>query len=47
MRLLEEEKLPGEYEIELDVSDLPAGVYFIKLQAGEQIGIKKLIVTRL
>ncbi len=43
--IMEEEKLPGEHEIEVDVSDLPAGVYFVRLQAGGQIVTKKLIVT--
>ena len=44
-RLIDEEQLPGEHEIELDVSDLPAGVYFVKLQVGNDLALRKLIVT--
>jgi len=43
-RICEEEKLPGEYEVEVDVSELPAGVYFVKMQAGNDIAVRKLIV---
>lgn len=42
-RLLNEVKTPGEYEMEIDVSELPAGAYFIRLQAGEQVVVKKII----
>ena len=33
--LVDEFKPAGRYEIELDASDLPSGVYFYKLQAGD------------
>ncbi|MEA3479181.1 MAG: T9SS type A sorting domain-containing protein [Bacteroidota bacterium] len=42
--LLNEVKMPGEYELEIDVSDLAPGIYIVRLQAGEQTGIRKLIV---
>jgi len=44
-RLIDEGQLPGEHEIELDVSDLPAGVYFVKLQVGDDIIVRKLVVS--
>ncbi|MEA3478003.1 MAG: T9SS type A sorting domain-containing protein [Bacteroidota bacterium] len=40
-RLSDEEKLPGRYEIEIDVRDLPAGVYFIRIQSGGQVTTRK------
>jgi len=43
-RLLNEVKTPGEYNMEIDVSELPSGAYFLRLQAGEQVAVKKLIV---
>jgi len=43
-RLLNEVKMPGEYEIEIDVRDLPPGVYFIRMQAGDQVVTEKLVV---
>jgi len=43
-RLLNEEQLPGEYEIEVDLSEVPAGVYFIRFVAGNQVVMKKLII---
>jgi len=42
-RLLEEEKEAGEYELELDMSELLPGVYFCTLQTGYGIQIVKLI----
>jgi len=44
-RLLKEVKMPGGYEIEVDLSDLPTGVYFVRLQAGDDIETAKIIVT--
>jgi hypothetical protein len=43
-RLLNEVKTPGEYEMEIDVSELPIGVYFFRVQAGKQAVVKKLII---
>jgi len=43
-RLLDEMQMPGEHEVEVDVSTLPAGVYFIRLQTGAKIIVRKLIV---
>jgi len=35
---------PGEYELEFDVSDLPGGMYFVRMQSGESYAISKLVV---
>lgn len=36
---------PGTYELEIDVSQLPAGVYYIRIQAGKELVVRKLIVS--
>jgi len=41
---LEEEMMPGEHEIVIDVSYLPAGIYFIRTQLGSSTIVKKLVV---
>ena len=43
-RLLDEKQMPGEHVLEIDVSRLPAGVYFVRIQAGAELVVKKLIV---
>jgi hypothetical protein len=42
--LVDEAKSPGDYTVGMDVSDLPAGVYLVRLQAGGQSAVRKLIV---
>jgi hypothetical protein len=42
--LINEMAYPGEYEIEVDVSDLPAGIYVVSLQSGNSITTGRLIV---
>ena len=42
--LQDDVKSPGEYTVRIDVSDLPAGVYLVRLQAGEQSAVRKLVV---
>jgi hypothetical protein len=37
-------KSPGEYSVRVDVSGLPAGVYVVRLQAGEERVVRKLVV---
>ena len=44
-RLTEEEKMRDEYEIEIDVSDQPDGVYFVWLQTADSTAVRKLIVA--
>jgi hypothetical protein len=35
---------PGEYNVRMDVSGLPPGVYLVRLQAGGQSAVRKLVV---
>jgi hypothetical protein len=44
--LINEEKIPGYYEIEFDGSNLPSGVYFYRIQTGNFTDIKKLILIK-
>jgi hypothetical protein len=38
-------KMPaGEHEIEIDISDLPCGVYFVRVQDGNEVAAAKLLV---
>ena len=39
-------KQPGEYEIEINDSNIPSGVYFYQLKAGEFIQTKKMILIK-
>jgi photosystem II stability/assembly factor-like uncharacterized protein len=44
--LVNEEKHTGEYEIEFNAIDLPSGIYFYKLQAGQLLETKKMILLK-
>jgi hypothetical protein len=44
--LLSENKPEGNYNIEFDAADLPSGVYFYKISAGEYLDVKKMILLR-
>jgi hypothetical protein len=44
--LVNEEKPAGNYEVNFDASKLSSGVYFYKLQAGNFIETKKMILIR-
>jgi len=47
-KLVDEEKSPGEYEIEIDANKLGlvSGVYFYKMTAKDFVSIKKLIYLK-
>jgi len=42
--MMDEVKSPGEYAVWMEVSNLPAGVYLVRLQVGGQDAVKKLVV---
>jgi hypothetical protein len=42
-RLLNELRKPGTYEMEIDLSDLPAGMYFVRLHLGNEVITRKLV----
>ena len=44
--LVKEEKPAGSYEVEFDASGLPSGVYFYKLQAGNFVETKKMVLMK-
>jgi len=44
--LVNEKLKPGEYEVTFDGSNLPSGVYFYKLQAGDFTETKKMILIK-
>ncbi len=44
--LVNEEKSPGIYTVTLDGSNLSSGIYFYRLQAGEFVQTKKLILMK-
>jgi hypothetical protein len=44
--LVNEKKPAGNYKVEFTAAELPSGVYFYKLQAGEYIEIKKMVLMK-
>ncbi len=44
--LINEEQTPGKYEVEFDGSNLSSGVYFYKIEAGEFVETKKLVLMK-
>jgi hypothetical protein len=44
--LVNEEKPTGNYEVEFNGSDLTSGVYFYRMQAGDFVETKKLILLK-
>ena len=46
LNLINEFKPAGEYEVSLNAANLPGGVYFYKLQSGDFVETKKMILLR-
>ncbi|HKJ81522.1 MAG TPA: T9SS type A sorting domain-containing protein, partial [Ignavibacteriaceae bacterium] len=44
--LLNEEKSPGEYQVNFNASSLPSGVYFYRIKAGEYTSVKKMVLMK-
>ncbi|OGU37669.1 MAG: hypothetical protein A2315_14765 [Ignavibacteria bacterium RIFOXYB2_FULL_35_12] len=44
--LVDEYKPAGSYVVEFDGSKLSSGVYFYKIQVGEYVSVKKMILLR-
>ena len=44
--LLEEDRPPGDYEVIFDRPDLPSGVYFYRLEAGEFVKNRKMMFIK-
>ena len=44
--LINEEKQPGDYEVEFNASNLSSGVYFYRMNAGSFTSIKKFILMK-
>jgi hypothetical protein len=44
--LINEEESTGNYEVEVNVNNLPSGIYFYRIQAGSFIETKKMILLK-
>ena len=44
--LVNEEKVAGYYSVEFNAATLPSGVYFYRIQAGEFVQTKKMILIK-
>jgi hypothetical protein len=44
--LVSEKKAPGTYEVRFDAKGLASGVYLYRLQAGDVVQSKKLVLLR-
>ena len=44
--LANEIRSPGNYNVEFDGSDLPSGIYFYKLEAGDFVETKRMILLK-
>ncbi len=46
LNLVNEEKLPGNYEVKFDGANLSSGIYFYRMQAGEYMIVKKMSLIK-
>lgn len=46
MTLVDEFKQPGRYEVSFDAGNMATGIYFYKLEAGEFVDVKKMILMK-
>jgi len=46
LTLVDETKEPGYYEIGFNASGLPSGIYFYRMQSGEYVSVKKLLLLK-
>ena len=44
--LVNEQKLPGEYAVEFNADGLASGVYYFRLQSGDLVGSKKMLLLK-
>jgi len=44
--LLNEVKTAGNYEVSFNASNLPSGIYFYKIQAGDFVETKKMVLMK-
>jgi hypothetical protein len=44
--LVDKEMWPGTYEVTWDAGDLPAGVYFCRIEAGSSTESRKLLLQK-
>jgi len=44
--LVNEEKPAGEYEVDFDGTELPSGVYFCQLKAGQFVETRKMVLIK-
>ena len=45
-RLVHDVQQPGEHSVRFDAGDLPSGVYFYRLKAGQSTAVKKMTLVR-